>query len=147
MPVEGREADGLVEVRASRIRIDEDIDVPFLVLEDARDRQLSVAIGGHEATSIAFALQGVDVPRPMTHDALKQTIEALGAEVLRVVVGFLASSNTFTAEVVLGVAGAERHLDWRLSDAVAVAVRCEPPPPILVPERLMAAPPPSLLEP
>lgn len=147
MPIDGTEADDLVEVWASGIRVDERTDTPFLVLEDAHDRQLLVAIGGHEATSIAFVLQSVGVERPMTHDALKETIEALGATVLRVVVGFLADSNTFTGDVVLSVVGADRHLDWRLSDAVAVAVRCEPPPPILVPERLMAAPPPAFVQP
>ena len=141
------ERDGLVEVRATGIRMSAGGDAPFLVLKDEEDRELLIAIGPHEATSIAFALQAVEVKRPMTHDALKQTVDALGAEVLRVVVGFLSEANTFTADVVLGTPGGERHLDWRLSDSVALAVRYEPPPAILVPDRLLAAPPPPLVRP
>ncbi len=139
----------LVEVTATEIRMKEGADgSPFLVLEDAANRQLPVAIGSHEATSIAFALQGVEVKRPMTHDALKQTVEALGAEVPRVVVGFLPEPGTFTADVVLRMAdGVERHLDWRLSDAVALVVRYDPAPPVLVPERLLASPPGALMGP
>lgn len=140
----------LVEVRATGIRIKTDAagETPFLVLEDGAERQLLIAIGSHEATSIAFALQGVEVKRPMTHDALKQTVDAFGAEVLRVEVGFLPETNTFTANVVLGVpGGGERHLDWRLSDSVGLAVRYQPPPPILVPEGLLASPPGTLVQP
>jgi len=148
--VHANEDPELVEVRATGIRIKTDAasDTPFLVLEDGAKRQLVIAIGSHEATSIAFALQGVEVKRPMTHDALKQTVEAFGAEVLRVEVGFLPETNTFTADVGLGVpGGAERHLDWRLSDSVALAVRYQPSPPILVPEGLLASPPGTLVQP
>jgi uncharacterized protein len=141
------EQEDLVEVRATGIRVPAGGDAPFLVLMDEEDRELLIAIGPAEATSIAFALQAVEVKRPMTHDALKQTVDALGAEVLRVVVGFLADSNTFTADVVLGTPGGERHLDWRLSDSVALVVRYQPPPPILVPRRLVATPPAPLVQP
>ena len=148
--VEGTPGAELVEVRAAGIRMEGDGagGAPFLVLEDSASRELLVAIGPHEATAISFALQGVEVKRPMTHDALKQTVEALGAHVLRVVVGFVPESGTFTADVVLRVAeGVERHLDWRLSDAVALVVRCQPAPPVLVPESLLASHPDALRRP
>ena len=134
--------DRLVEVRAVGIRTDSASENPFLVLEDtAGDRTLMIAIGPTEAHAIAFALQQVAVPRPMTHDALKQAVDTLGAHLLRVVVGF-QQPHTFTADVVLAMSdGEERHLDWRVSDSVALAVRCDPSPPILVPERLLAEPP------
>lgn len=138
-------ADSLVEVRAAGIRTDSASESAFLVLEDtAGDRTLMIAIGPSEAHAIAFALQQVAVRRPMTHDALKQTVDALGAQLLRIVVGFQPEAHTFTADVVLAMSeGQERHLDWRVSDSVALAVRCDPPPPILVPERLLAEPPGS----
>jgi bifunctional DNase/RNase len=135
----------LVEVRATGIRTDSRTETPFLVLKDtSTDRELLVAIGPSEATAIAFAQQQVAVPRPMTHDALKQTVDALGARLLRVVVDHQPETNTFIADVVLTVNNAdELHLDWRVSDSVALAVRCDPPPPILVPERLLAETPAS----
>lgn len=106
-------------------------------------RRLSVFVGVPEATAISFALQGLTTPRPMTHDALKQVVDALGGRLDRVVVGFRPEASTYTADVVVAVDGGdERHLDWRVSDAVAVAVRCDPRPTILVPSRLLDAPPP-----
>ena len=139
------DAQGMVEVRAAGIRTDSASATPFLVLEDTKsDRELLIAIGPSEATAIAFAQQQVAVKRPMTHDALKQTVDALGAQLVRVVVDHQPETSTFTADVVLAVNdGDELHLDWRVSDSVALAVRCEPTPPILVPERLLAEPPGS----
>jgi len=80
----------------------------------------------------------------MTHDALKEALGALG-QLTRIVIGFQEETSTFTADVILAVAdGTVRHLDWRVSDAVAVAVRCLPRPTILVPESILAAPPPVI---
>lgn len=105
------------------------------------DRQVLVFIGAPEAMSIAFTLHQGPTERPMTHDALKQVIDALDGRLLRIVVGHEPES-IFTADVVVRMAdGTDRHLDWRVSDAVALAVRCDPRPPILVPESLLAAPP------
>ena len=60
----------------------------------------------------------------MTHGALKQTVDALGAHLARVVVDHQPETSTFTADVVLTVNnGDELHLDWRVSDSVALAVR------------------------
>ena len=133
----------LVEVRAANIRTDATTETHFLVLHDTgADRELLVAIGPSEAAAIALALQQVAVKRPMTHDALKQTVDALGARLLRVVVDHQPETNTFTADVFLSLNnGDELHLDWRVSDSVALAVRCDPTPPILVPEQLLAEPP------
>ena len=98
------QAQDLVEVRAANIRTDSSTDTHFLVLQDTRaDRELLVAIGPSEAAAIALALQHVAVQRPMTHDALKQTVDALGARLLRVVVDHRPETNTFTADVVLAV--------------------------------------------
>ena len=131
--------DDLVEVRVSGVRAAA-TDTPFLVLEDGRlGRELPIAIEPAEGNAIAFALQAVAMRRPMTHDALKQAVDALGGRLVRVVVGFQPDEHTFTADVVLLTDdGRERHLDWRVSDSVALAVRCDPVPPILVAEALFA---------
>ena len=105
------------------------------------DRRLPVFIGPSEAAAIAFSLQGRTTLRPMTHDALKQAIDAFGGRVAQVVVGYVPEKSTFTADVVVALPdGTERHLDWRVSDAVAVAVRSEPRPTILAPTSLLAGP-------
>ncbi|MHB1533295.1 MAG: bifunctional nuclease family protein [Acidimicrobiales bacterium] len=133
--------DDLVEVTVLGVRQDTDTKSHILVLEDPGCRRLPIFIGAPEAMAIATALQQVATERPLTHDALKQTVDALGARLSRIVIDRKPESTTFTAEVVLAMAdGEERHLDWRVSDAVALAVRSIPRPALLVPEALLAAP-------
>jgi bifunctional DNase/RNase len=137
----------LVEVSVANVRHSSDSDAIYVPLEDhAGGRTLMVGIGPAEATAIAFAPHGTPLKRPMTHDALKLAVDALGGHVRRIVVGFVPAEHTYTADVAIGLPdGGERHLDWRVSDAVALAVRCTPRPAILVPASLFAsspAPPP-----
>lgn len=70
----------LVEVTVVGV-VQPDEDRHFVNLkEKGGDRSLPVFIGPSEAAAIAFTLQGQTTRRPMTHDALKQAIDALGVE-------------------------------------------------------------------
>jgi bifunctional DNase/RNase len=80
-----------------------------------------------EATSIAKEIEGVELPRPLTHDLLRSVIEHLGARLLRIEIVDLRD-NTYFAELVLARAsGQESRLDSRPSDAIALAVRTRAP--------------------
>jgi len=94
--------------------------------EEGGDRILPIWIGPYEAESITFQLQGVDVPRPLTHDLLKSVIESLGCEVLHIVISGLEKS-TYYARIVLDVDGDTIEIDSRPSDAIALAVRVNSP--------------------
>jgi hypothetical protein len=84
-----------------------------------------------------------NLPRPLTHDTLAHALVTLDARIERIVVGYDPATSVFAADVVLALAdGDERHLDRRVSDAVAVAVRAAPRPMILIPDSLLSAPPP-----
>lgn len=114
----------MVEVRLRAVRVDLQSNTPVLLLQEADGlgRTLPIFIGAPEATAIAFALQGVETPRPMTHDLIRDMLEALGASVQRVVVTELRDA-TFFAELVIVADGKEVAVSARPSDAVAVAVR------------------------
>src|SRR5450756_2541814 len=101
---------------------------PVLLLQesDGLGRTLPIFIGAPEATAIAFALQGMDTPRPMTHDLIRDLLDALGTDVVRVVITELRSS-TYHAEIVLRHNSHEISVSSRPSDAVAVAVRTGTP--------------------
>ena len=94
--------------------------------EEGGDRILPIWIGPFEAESITFQLQGVDVPRPLTHDLLKSVIESLGGEVLHILISGLEKS-TYYARIVLDVDGDTVEIDSRPSDAIALAVRVNSP--------------------
>jgi len=118
----------MVEVRLRAVRVDLQSNTPVLLLQESEGlgRTLPIFIGAPEATAIAFALQGMDTPRPMTHDLIRDILEALDADVVRVVVTELKTS-TYFAEIVLLQAGREVPVSSRPSDAVAVAVRTGAP--------------------
>jgi hypothetical protein len=128
----------MVEVRLRAVRVDLQSNTPVLLLQetDGEGRTLPIFIGTPEATAIAYALQGVDTPRPMTHDLIRDMFASLDIEVERVVVTELRSS-TYFAELHL-LAGANRSIvSSRPSDAVAVAVRTGSP--LFVSDELMDA--------
>jgi bifunctional DNase/RNase len=87
-----------------------------------RRRQLSIFIGGPEATAIAFAMEGVETPRPLTHDLFCDVLDGLGAQLERVVITELRET-TYYADLEVSSASGLQHISARPSDAVALAVR------------------------
>ena len=97
-----------------------------ILKEKVSERYLPIWIGPAEADAIAVKLQGVNVPRPLTHDLLHKVIDALGATINSIIVSDL-KSDTFYAEIILNVDGGQMEIDSRPSDALALAVRAEVP--------------------
>jgi bifunctional DNase/RNase len=87
-----------------------------------RRRQLSIFIGGPEATAIAFAMEGVETPRPLTHDLFCDVLDGLSAQLERVVITELRET-TYYADLEVSSASGLQHISARPSDAVALAVR------------------------
>ena len=87
-----------------------------------------------KAAAIAYALEGVQTPRPMTHDLLASTIMALGARLLTVEIVEQRDSS-YIALLRLVRDGAEVAVDTRPSDAIALALRQSAP--ILVDDKVM----------
>ncbi|MCW2971831.1 MAG: hypothetical protein JWN72_104 [Thermoleophilia bacterium] len=100
---------------------------PIVLLKTlAGNRFLPIWIGHPEAAAILMRLQGANPPRPSTHDLMMQAIEELDGAVSQVAITELRD-NTFFAQVTVEVSGAERQLDARPSDALALAVRADAP--------------------
>ena len=102
--------------------------------EEGMDRYLAIWIGPFEADAITIKLQDVEIPRPLTHDLLKQSIDKLGARVSHILVNDLLD-DTYYARVVMDRDGERIELDSRPSDAIALAVRVQAP--IFVSESVM----------
>ncbi|MGH9076201.1 MAG: bifunctional nuclease family protein [Acidimicrobiales bacterium] len=131
--------DRLVALAVERVWQHPDTGISSFVLREVGGpRHFAIYVGRPEAAAIQVAQSGAATPRPMTHDAIAQVVEAWGATLERVVVAMVPGSSTYTADVVLGLPdGGVRHLDWRPSDAVALALRRQPVPPILCSEALL----------
>jgi bifunctional DNase/RNase len=100
---------------------------PIVLLKtQSGNKFLPIWIGSTEASAILMKLQGVETPRPMTHDLLSDTIAQLNAEVSRVTVTDLRE-NTFIATITVRGEAGEIEIDARPSDALALAVRVDAP--------------------
>jgi uncharacterized protein len=126
-----------IKMQLSRIIISEINEQQVIYLKEVDgDRQFPILIGIFEATSIDRRVKSYRAPRPLTHDLLVNTIEALGARLERVVINELRE-HTYYAKLCLQREDEKLEIDARPSDAIAVAVTCEPPAPIYVDESVL----------
>lgn len=89
--------------------------------------QLPIRIGTVEATAITMGVGNRPSGRPLTHDLLRASIEALGARLSCVRITAV-EGTTFFAQLELVRPDGERALvDARPSDAIALAVRMDAP--------------------
>ena len=111
-------------------------NVGFVVLlKGVKDeRSLPIFIGAVEAQAIALWLNKVEVPRPLTHDLLKNVLVYLECRLVRVEVSDL-KDGTFYAKLILDTGGTERAMDSRPSDAINLALRLDAP--LYVDEKVM----------
>jgi bifunctional DNase/RNase len=118
----------VVPVELLGVRLEVPANTPIVLLQEAagRRRVLPIYIGNNEAAAIAYALEGVVPPRPLTHDLFRNVLESLGAQLDRVVVTELVE-HTFYAELHLTVSGSPLTVSSRPSDAIALAVRTSSP--------------------
>ena len=113
----------MIELELVGVRVELPHNQPIVLLKESTgERFLPIWIGAVEATSIAFALQGVETARPMTHDLMKDLLEALTVDVERIVVTEL-KDGTFYAEILMNGPAGEVRVSSRPSDAIALAVR------------------------
>ncbi|HVB18832.1 MAG TPA: bifunctional nuclease family protein [Acidimicrobiales bacterium] len=126
----------MIEVVLRAVRVDVGSSTPLLLLEEVQgNRVLPIYIGAPEAAAIAYALQGVSAPRPMTHDLLGKVITSLHARLFSVEITELVENTFFATLRLLGEQN-EILVSARPSDAVALALRVGAP--ILVADELMA---------
>jgi bifunctional DNase/RNase len=127
----------MVEVELVTVRVEMPANTSVVLLRERADgrRLLPILIGNSEATAIAYALDGVETPRPMTHDLMKNLLDELGVKVEQVVVTELRD-RTFFAELRLRSAGGSHSISSRPSDAIALAARTGTP--IFVSEAVLA---------
>ena len=126
-----------VQMQLSRIIISEINDQQVIYLKEIDgDRQFPILIGIFEATSIDRRVKKHPAQRPLTHDLLVNVVEMLGAELDSVVISELRQ-HTYYAKLRVRQDGELIEIDSRPSDAIAVAVTCDPPLPIYVEEEIL----------
>ena len=116
-----------LQVEIKGLMLDPSSNVPIVILRDIRSQLfLPIWIGVFEANAIALRLEGVEPPRPMTHDLLHSVVEQLGGTVEKIVISDLKES-TFFAVIHVRRGADSVIIDARPSDAIALALRTESP--------------------
>jgi bifunctional DNase/RNase len=117
----------MIELSLVGVRVELPSNQPIVLLkETGGERYLPIWIGAVEATAIAFALQGVQTPRPMTHDLLRDIMAETEIHVERVLISELVD-QTFYAVIRMALDGRTAEVSSRPSDAIALAVRIDAP--------------------
>jgi len=94
----------------------------LVLAEEDGERRIPIIIGGVEAQSIAIKLEGLEPPRPLTHDLFLNFSKSFNIEVIEVVV-YKLEEGIFYSELVCRHDNEQLHIDSRTSDAVALALR------------------------
>ncbi|MGH2814768.1 MAG: bifunctional nuclease family protein, partial [Actinomycetota bacterium] len=93
----------------------------ILLSEEAGERRLCIWVGAFEATQIAFALEGTDLPRPMAYQLMTSLLEATGGRLAEARVTRLDDGTFYGVAVVDGPAGTS-EVDARPSDILNLAL-------------------------
>ncbi len=98
----------------------------LVLAEEEGERRIPIIIGGVEAQSIAIKLEGLEPPRPLTHDLFLNFSKSFEIEIQEVVI-YKLEEGIFYSELVCKRGDEILHIDSRTSDAVALALRFECP--------------------
>lgn len=118
----------MIQVFVSRVgRLDNSPSSCVVVLQELNGvRVLPIWIGQPEADAIARHMQHIPVPRPFTHDLLRDVILGLGVQLQRVSITRV-DDRTYYAELQLLSGGTLIRVDARPSDGIAIAIRLDAP--------------------
>ena len=102
------------------VRVEMPTNQPIVLLKETQgERYLPIWIGPMEATAIAYAQQGLVPVRPLTHDLLRDILEALDVQ-LRTVNITALRNGTFFADLIFSNG---KEVSARPSDSIALALR------------------------
>jgi bifunctional DNase/RNase len=128
----------VIRVTLVGVRVEVPSNQPIVLLREFEggQRYLPIFIGSPEATAIVYALQGMETPRPMTHDLFKTVLDGMAVKLDRVEITAL-HDGTFYAEIEFDRDGTKSRISSRPSDAIALAVRFGAEVPIFADEAVL----------
>jgi len=104
--------------------VDDPMRTQVVVLGEVNGaRTFPIFIGHYEAVQLDMALRKFQSPRPLTHDLVLNTIEAMGGQIDRIIVDALRNETFFGKLAVTLGNGEEALIDSRPSDAIVIAMK------------------------
>ena len=114
----------LIPMEVIGVRVEMPSNQPIVLLKEIDgSRFLPIWVGAVEATAIAFAQQGVQPPRPLTHDLMNNLLDLLDATVTAVHMTEIKDGIFYATMLLRDSSGGQLSISARPSDAIALAVR------------------------
>jgi hypothetical protein len=114
----------LIPMEVIGVRVEMPSNQPIVLLKEIDGaRFLPIWVGAVEATAIAFAQQGVEPPRPLTHDLMNNLVELLDATLTAVHLTEIKEGIFYATMLLRDSSGGQLTISARPSDAIALAVR------------------------
>ena len=87
------------------------------------ERHIPIIVGSNEAQAIAMALEGVEMPRPMTHDLMLDMIHSLNVDIKHIIISDIRNGTFFAKITISTLSSGDVTVDSRPSDAIAIGLR------------------------
>jgi bifunctional DNase/RNase len=114
----------LIPMEVIGVRVEMPSNQPIVLLKEIDgSRFLPIWVGAVEATAIAFAQQGVEPPRPLTHDLMNNLLELLDATLTAVHLTEIKDGIFYATMLLRDSSAGQLTISARPSDAIALAVR------------------------
>ena len=127
LSLDASQEESTVEMSVKNLMLDPLTQTPVVLLESLKEKKaLPIWIGIDEATSIALEIKKVPLPRPNTHDLIRNILQGVGAAIQRITITDLRN-DIYYASIELRLKGQDYQIDSRPSDAIAVALRMKAP--------------------
>jgi bifunctional DNase/RNase len=117
----------LFEVKVHRLTVDPASMQPVVFLADiGEERALPIWIGPCEANALNSEMEGVNSPRPLTHDLAGRIIKHLKGKIQRVIITH-SQGGIYYATLVIEQEGSTVEIDARPSDCIVLAMKSKAP--------------------
>ena len=114
----------LIPMEVIGVRVEMPSNQPIVLLKEIDgSRFLPIWVGAVEATAIAFAQQGVEPLRPLTHDLMNNLVELLDATLTAVHLTEIKDGVFYATMLLRDSSAGQLTISARPSDAIALAVR------------------------
>lgn len=113
-----------IPVEVVGVRIEMPSNQPIVLLKEIEGtRFLPIWVGAMEATAIAFAQQGLEATRPLTHDLIRDLLDRVDVTLISVHITSIVDGVFFAEMNLRDDQSALPALSARPSDAIAIALR------------------------
>ncbi|MCX6443139.1 MAG: bifunctional nuclease family protein [Actinobacteria bacterium] len=114
----------MIPMEVIGVRVEMPSNQPIVLLKEIDgSRFLPIWVGAVEATAIAFAQQGVEPPRPLTHDLMNNLLDLLDATLTAVHMTEIKDGIFYASMLLRDSSGGQLTLSARPSDAITLALR------------------------